>query len=517
MLRSPLTQQLQNYFDINDSRVRNAQNSLDAQLLNAAATCMEEHNLRFQRELNARYISTCPLNIDNRGVYYKLQLPPGFVLPTDADGNSLPPQTVIGTKNQVQTTLTLFSDLLPTPNSIEKDPDRNSVSLSSPLMATITADASTPSFSAPLAIPNRLTFWLQDLGTNISTVTIIIEGEPYPRSLWPGQQTVKSECITVNSEGTFRSKIVWYSVSRIRVYGLPKKAHLGVYSLEMNLPFVADPSRPFTHPSDRDSLYSRFWSISDGALDEVYYENPDLGFVSGETPLISSYLTNGSLNSICLEPNTYGMFAVQEASAPGSSPTLFYADRREPMPGSLDQAALTAVPAYGLQVDFSKDPIRQVTLTPQPYSETPGVANHRFLVQLPSGQVLIYYYDTNAAAWVLRSYSSSFWVAGAPPATVNFALGAPGTYVFSLETRDGSGTVLRDAYPFQHLAFTPQQSFPLVDLAHALGIGFDYKQQLWIWDGFFLHPYRTRYEGYIFDPDGRALYLTDNFDEVQVQ
>jgi hypothetical protein len=69
MHRSHLTQELQNYFDVKDPRVREVPYTIDAQLLNLAAVELEDLDLRLQRE-SGRALRTVALNIDNRGVYF---------------------------------------------------------------------------------------------------------------------------------------------------------------------------------------------------------------------------------------------------------------------------------------------------------------------------------------------------------------------------------------------------------------------------------------------------------------
>lgn len=94
-LRSWLLEELLNYFPDTDLRVRNLKYSLDAQLLNPVALGMEDHLRRFDREVRSRSFQA-PLNIDNRGVYYKCLVPPSFSLGLTADGVLAAPQNVRG-------------------------------------------------------------------------------------------------------------------------------------------------------------------------------------------------------------------------------------------------------------------------------------------------------------------------------------------------------------------------------------------------------------------------------------
>jgi hypothetical protein len=95
-------------------------------------------------------------------------------------------------------------------------------------------------------------------------------------------------------------------------------------------------------------------------------------------------------------------------------------------------------------------------------------------------------------------------------------LTATGTYLFKLETRDGQGNVLYDVFPFLNRGLNPVRSYSLPQFAHAKGIAFDAQQQLWLWDGNFLHPLQAVYQNYLFDPSSRSLYFTQPFDSIEV-
>ena len=163
MIRSHLTQALLNYFDDTDVRVRETANTLDAQLLNTAALSLEEHQLRVQREIGGRFLATCPVNLDNHGVYYRAQIPVRFPLTSSSDGELLPPSMVTGTLGDSQISLSPFTDTMMTPAAIEHA--GVSIPLANPKLATLTGAAAVlPSVSnLALPIPNRLSFWVQGM------------------------------------------------------------------------------------------------------------------------------------------------------------------------------------------------------------------------------------------------------------------------------------------------------------------------------------------------------------------
>src|SRR3954470_376348 len=100
MHRSHLTQELQNYFDVKDPRVREGPYTIDAQLLNLAAVELEDLDLRMQRE-SGRALRAVALNIDNRGVYF------GVSVPAEVD---LSAPTIVGKILSVPTALVPFDD-----------------------------------------------------------------------------------------------------------------------------------------------------------------------------------------------------------------------------------------------------------------------------------------------------------------------------------------------------------------------------------------------------------------------
>ena len=126
--KSHLTQFLLNCFDPKDIRVANQQYTIDAQMLNLAACARESTDMRISREINAGNPFRVALNIDNCGVYYKVDLPTSLVLsPTTTELSS-----VVGTINGSAITITPLDDTLPVPTGVNVDVTRSSIPLSKP-------------------------------------------------------------------------------------------------------------------------------------------------------------------------------------------------------------------------------------------------------------------------------------------------------------------------------------------------------------------------------------------------
>lgn len=180
MTRSPRTQEMLNYFDPADSRVRESQATVDAQLLNAAALALDDFELRSRREIASRSPFTSPAHLDNRGLWYQARIPPSYTLPPDPGSI-----TVEGLRDGDWIPLPPYDDRLPVPARIELDPSREPVPLTDPVIADLEGSGSLVSVSpGELALPNRLSFWLEPAQGELASVDVLIEGERHPRPAW---------------------------------------------------------------------------------------------------------------------------------------------------------------------------------------------------------------------------------------------------------------------------------------------------------------------------------------------
>ena len=504
MFRSHLTQTFLNYFDETDSRVRELPYTLDAQLLNSMATGLEDNALRLDRELRGRFLARVPLNLDNRGVYYSLRIPAGVTLPQDSSGVLLPPTLVEGrSAGGSWVTLTEYNDQLPVPSSLVVDDSMPPVRLSDPVLCTLTGTGNPQTVLPALPLSNRLTFWLDDLGAESPQVVIRIEGESFPRSAWVAQRQKSSELLTLSEEGPATSRIAWEVVDNIVVHGLPQDARLRCYALPAALEAVPDPARPFSHSGYRDEKFGRFWQLNGQLLQETYFRNRFAG-----REYVQSYLLPRLAAAVAVEPNTYGLYVA-------AGTTVYYADRREPMPEKLDRTVLTEEPLWGLDVVYDtrrSGNIRYLEVRPMPYARSGELVQHRYLLQDPAGVT----YAISPEGSRLQFRGSAGWRRGTP-LPLSLPLVQPGTYLVTLETMDHANQVTRDVFPYPNLSLAPLATFDLSDkVPNIQGLAFDSWERLWVWTGSFALPLVPRYGGYIFDAESRTLYLTDSYAEVRI-
>ena len=92
--------------------MRRGASTLDAQLLNPLALRLEEIQLRLKREQGVADINNVPLNIDNQGTYYKLQIPDTYEFQADSEGNLIAPGVRAFTAEQRWKILSAYDDTL---------------------------------------------------------------------------------------------------------------------------------------------------------------------------------------------------------------------------------------------------------------------------------------------------------------------------------------------------------------------------------------------------------------------
>jgi hypothetical protein len=507
--RSHKTTEYTNYFDNTDARIRNHPWSLDAQLLNAPASLLEWIERKAGREIDSRYLETCPLNLDNLGVYFRSFIPPSFSLPLDETGQPAPPRVVKALPKDATDFLTLlpYDDTLPIPTRIGIDSARSPIPYSSPILTSFEGTGfPQEADNVTLNVPTKLWFTLSDMGNSASPVEITITGQASPQPFSFDLPSPRIERVIFNDEGIASSRIAWSSILSISVRGLPAGAKIECTDFLFNSLLYPDTSRPFTHPAWRQRPFQRYWSIEGKLLKESYIRNR----FTGPEYIQSYYVSGESLSALCLEPNTYGLY-----TASGS--TLYYTDRREPVPLFLNRTGITAEPLYGLDVayDVSKPgDQRNVLINAYPYRDSSSLSRYRILLETPSTvdqpQVLL----ANGTLAPLSPVAG--WRPG-PPSTVGIPLGEGGTYVFTLEMVDSSGNSTKDIVPYANFNFTPIATFDLSSSVPAIkGIGFDHKQQLWIWTGQYLVPMSLTVDGYLFDSSSSSLYFTQQYQAVQI-
>ena len=539
MHRSHLTQLLLNHFDEQDRRVRESPYTLDAQLLNAFAQSIEFNDMRITRETNGRYLRYVPLEIDSRGVYYRFPVPASVNLPVDPLGNWSPFTDVWGWPGPTGATwaspgptgdtgptgpsgatgdwieLSLYDDTLPVPTRVEADPTIAPLSITNPIVFEVIGTDNpitvygTTGGTGPIALPmpNRLTFWLDQVGGPDPVVDIRIEGEVYPAPVWADEENEQSEEVFMYDSGVVESNMIWQTVDDVVIHGLPAGARLRCWSLPLTLDAVPDPMRPFIDPQWRGLLFPRFWLYNGLLVEELCQRNRFAGL-----EYVQSYLMSAVPTGIAVEPNTNGLFVA-------AGTTLYYADRREPLPSNLQSTGMGVEPLYGLSCghDPAYPPtqagsVRYLMISAVAYSGWANAVSYRYLLTDPSGNT----YCLDEKGGLLQYRSSSGWRL-TPPTKVVIPLVQTGTYLVTLQCMDKTNAITQDYFPYVNQPFTPLAVFDLSGLVSNIqGLAFDSHQRLWVWDGSTATPLRFHYDGYVVDQSSQAIYLTDPYTEISI-
>ena len=492
------TQAWQNYFDHRDPRSRELPFALDGQLLNAAACSLEESETRLQREIDAQTLAGCPSNLDNQGLYFRNTVPISLqVSPTG-------PSLVEGLRDGAYISLQAYDDTLPVPTGIEGDFARTAVACSSPMLFTYSGTG-LPQSSGPLtlAIPNRLCLMVSDLGDSASTVQIILSGHTFPRGYWAGDLLPQNEALAVTDEGLYSTQKIWQSIDDIQVIGLPDGATLQVLLFVFGCAYQPDDLRPLSLAEYRDQVFRRYWTLNGQVLNEVYAVNRWSGFEVSQ-----SYQLLADMLGFAVEPNTYGLFT-------HDGKTLYYSDRREPLPSSLNRAVITAEPMYSLRLAYDQTqtgPGRAVTIHVIPHESAGQMFRCRLSVDTPNGGS--YAVTTNGTLAPLSGPAG--WLFGSLP-DISLLLPWLGTYVFTLECADVVGNTTADVQVYANLALAPLAQLDTSALAPQIaGLGFDARQRPWIWTGTELVPVKFRYDAFVYDAGTRSVYTTDKYDTVRL-
>lgn len=504
--RSHITQEMANYFDWSDVRAREIPYTMESQLLNLAAFELEDLGVRTVREEN-QSLTTVPTNIDNEGVYFGAALPPGLITTTGQQTLT----SVVGHVGMTSTTLTPYVDTLPVPSRVQVDTTIDPIPFTNPILFTFNGigTALPPSTATQyfntvteLPIPNQLTFWITDTNINQFGISILITGETAPRPVWVKQRHIDTEVLSITSQGATKSINRWAVINSISVKGLPVGGRVACYTMSFAIPGVSDTARPYTHPAYRKVLFDRYWTIVPEFLQEVYMSE-----FSG-LEYVQSYHITDPLIDTAVEPNTSGLFAV-------SANTLYYIDRREPMPVNLASMALTTEPLYGLQAcyDITKPgPTRYVQLTAVAYANFANMFQYRYLMTDPTDTQ--YCILPNGA---ITPYSASAGWRQTPPTTLSFPCVMDGEYLFQLQCQDLTGKLTYDSAPYLNLALSASASFNISGTIDVVkGIAYDSYGQLWVWNGLFAIPLRVHYDGYVLDSVNQIIYTTEQYDSLVI-
>ena len=433
--RSFLVQALLNYFDDADVRVRESQNSLDAQLLAPLADALEDTRLRLVREQSATDIANVPLNIDNFGSYYKVQIADTYEFSADANGTLLPPTIRVFTKEKRWKFITPYDDFVPVPSGAEVAGEP----IACPTLFVFRLDGNgykQESSIGPISFPNQLFLRIENLGDNGNEVRVQFQGRKYPTPISLTGQENTSETVILNEENVVSTRYAWDRIDRVTVWNLPLGATLRVALSPGAFDFQLDPQRPAVHSSYRGLEFQRYWRIRGKYLDESLFLNR---FERFET--FQSYLCSPAWDAFAIEPNTHGIFGV-------SGSKLVYADRRENWPANLKRTAIYREPYYNLLVSYDAGNAaadRRVIIRPVRNARSSGCYRHRLTVELPSGELFV----ISAEGEFTRFSPAVGWRTGVPTSTT-IVLSETGSYRFTIDTAGEDGEILQDIAVFNN-------------------------------------------------------------------
>jgi hypothetical protein len=501
---------LQNYFDPKDARTRENPVSIDGQLLGCAACALDDAYLRYGRELNALKLPYCPTGIDNNGVYYSANLDPNYPISSDATQlNSLTGSNVPGQNINI----TPYDDRLPVPAGYTLDPERTSAKVLNPLLTSFTGSGNNQDgdylifnneVNQTLPIINRVSFWLDNTFYTNLYVQIAVYGTKFPQNPWNISVKDEVEMITLTSEGYASTISAWVYISNIVVRGLPPGGILNCFSIDFNLPASPDKQRPVTLPGFRGQTFDRYWQVdpTENLLKEVYYLDSLSGLVYQQ-----SYNQSTPVSCVAVEPNTWG-------GVMGGGTTLQYFDVREPMP-DLSGTGLTIAPNYGLDIFYDVSiagSSRNVIIRPIPYNLTTTIIQYRIILDQPDGSLIVVLSD---GSYVNYSGNAG-WQSGSPQ-TLTIPLTQTGTYKITLQCLDTNNKITSDVYPYNNFDITSivKGNYDLSGLiVDIVGVAYDFLGCLWVYDGVWAIPLVPYYYGYILDPIGRVIYMTDKWESI---
>src|SRR3954447_9925413 len=500
--RSFLLQYLLNYFDDYDQRIRRGTSTIDAQLLNPFARHLEELQMRLKREYSVLDLRRAPLNIDNQGTYYKVQIPETYVFDATADGSLVPPTIRVFTAEQRWTIAREYDDILPVPAGLEISGD----SIQCPTLFVHDAEGNgleQEYYLGSINFPNYLYLTLEGLDANEHFVEVLIEGYTAPRTISLTGQNVTVEKLILDEHEIVRTRQPWAFIKRLTVRDLPAGARLRIAIAPSAFAKQLEHDRPYHHPVFRDQPLQRHWSLKNGRLFEEAFINRISGYEN-----IQSYYCTPPMNAFALEPNTTGIFTV-------SGNAIYYSDRLEMMPERLTETQIYREPLYNILVNYDEaagNDIHKVMLEPVQNASSSLSVRFRWIMETPSGAK----YCVGPDGSLIKFFQHSGWRQGQPK-LLSIPLAERGTYRFVIETADIDGEIFEDVAVYANLTFNPMFRVDISDLLPAAKqLVFDYNQRLWVWTGEAMVPLRLIYHNFVFDQDTRSVYLTQPYDHVEI-
>lgn len=476
-------QELQNYADLSESRVRSAPFSFTAAVLNSFALALDESRMRVERESGVFSTARCPLRLDNRGVWWQLYFREMFEIdPGRGD-------RVSGLWNGQWVDLSVFDGSPVLPSRIYPEPDPK------PWQPAWSSSGSVrwPDGEQPFPF---LPVVESDPG-NLSSV--FIEAELDPWSPWNGRSAEELQALRSGfGRGLLRCRSI---VRASAVSSVPATVHACSGSMQR----VPDWEVSWTGPMDRGLSLPLFWSVRGGLIAGEVFRNEGGRW---ET-VFSERLPGADAVAVAPEPRTPHLVAA-------SGDALFWCDRRRPMPSTVRLSAPAAACPMMLEVEPHPDE-PEVPEWVRIRVSGPSGFRWRMCAVFPDGKRYLLDPRPSGVLDPAPYDLLSAWKRSNPEPEYRFFLPSDGDYLFQVECQTPEG-LSTDSLAWRRGLLHVYRSYSLEGQVSGIaGIWFDANERLWIWTGAHAIRMREEYDLYAVAPDGRSAYFSLPYEKIRVE
>lgn len=485
MLRSRLTQVLQNYFDLGETRVRRSSVGFTPALINAFALQAEESFRRVEREAGALCESRCRIRAGNRGRWWQAFLPAGLTLDPD-----IRKEEVYGLLNGRWVQLRPWQD--------EPQPPDRVLPIGEPVPWQPEWQRLGDVVFASGIHPFPFRPWIEPDEPGLGPASVFLEGELHPWSPW--QDPLRQE-VFCDAAGYGRGTEPLLAVLSAKG-SVP--APVRIHACTATMRRVPDPDLPHVDSLDRGRFYPAFWSVQEGLLVRESFRRKEAGL---QLELCEDL--GARLEAVCCDPEDPFLVAA-------SSDQLFWCDRRELLPSILRKAAPTRAPLLVLEVgphpDYPLDP-RWVRLS----ASGSGWQRWRFSAEFPDGRRYLLAANPSGLLEPSPYTLVAGWSVSPPAAEYRLLLPSIGDYVFYAEAQTPDG-IVEDALAWRRGRIRIYRSYPLEGMLSGIrACWFDASARLWVWTGTHVVRLREESDFYAVSRDGRRLFVSCPYERIRVE